>query len=91
MLDDVLSRDNGELRVAVAAAIGAPHNSDRVDSACKSAMWVFRSGVNGRRHLVGGGAPTDPRGDSDEQLRRAWALLEGPVRAWCANYVRRFA
>ena len=74
---------------AAAAAVEADHDGflDGIDDAFRSAMWIFRSGLNRRAPLTGGGPPAP--GGKERLLEPLWAVAAGPVDAWSQSFIRK--
>ncbi len=74
---------------AAEAAVEADQDGllDGIDDAFRSAMWIFRSGLNRRAPLAGGGAPAP--GSKERLLEPLWAVAAGPVDAWSQSFIRK--
>ena len=62
---------------------------DGIDDAFRSAMWLFRSGVNKRAPLGGGGGGGGAPGAKERLLEPLWAVAAGPVDAWSQTFIRK--
>lgn len=77
------------IKAAAAAVVTADRDGqvDGIDDAFRSAMWIFRSGVNRRLHLADGmGAQRDTR---EALLEPLWAVAAGPADAWSNTFIRK--
>mmetsp|Transcript_13203 Transcript_13203/g.39995 ORF Transcript_13203/g.39995 Transcript_13203/m.39995 type:complete len:675 (+) Transcript_13203:610-2634(+) len=85
--DDLQQED--AIKAAAAAAIEADQEGllDGIDDAFRSAMWLFRSGLNRRVPISGRGAPLP--GPKERLLDPLWAVSAAPVDAWSQTFIRK--